>query len=81
MHNSPKSTLRFVLKAGILQKPSKYFSFCDTVFSSWGRSGRIFYLPYCFIPKKKRKKRKEKGTHPWYVNVGGHPIESVSHGL
>jgi hypothetical protein len=28
-----------------------------------------------------RKKRKEKGTPPWYVKVGGHPMESVSHGL
>jgi hypothetical protein len=24
----------------------KYFSFYDTVFSSWGRSGRVCYLPY-----------------------------------
>jgi hypothetical protein len=24
---------------------------------------------------------KKKGTPPWYVKVGGHPIESVSHGL
>jgi hypothetical protein len=29
------------------------------------------------IPKKEKK----KGTPPWYVNVGGHPMESVSHGL
>jgi hypothetical protein len=65
------------------KKPSKHFLFCDTVFSSWGRSGRICYLPYCFIPKKKkkRKKREKKGTPPWYVKVGGHPMESVSHGL
>jgi hypothetical protein len=27
------------------------------------------------------KKGKEKGTPPWYVKVGGHPMESVSHGL
>jgi hypothetical protein len=34
------------------------------------------------IPKRKKKeKRKKKGTPPWYVNVGGHPMESVSHGL
>jgi hypothetical protein len=58
-----------------LKKPSKYFSFCDIVFSSWGRNGRICYLPYFFNPKKK------KGTPPWYVKVGGHPMESVSHGL
>ena len=65
------------------KKSSKYFSFCDTVFSSWGRSGRICYLPYCLIPKRKKKKKKKekKGTPPWNVNVGGHPMESVSHGL
>jgi hypothetical protein len=65
------------------KKPLKYFSFCDTVFISWGRSGRICYLPYYFIPKRKKreKKEKKKGTPPWFVNVGGHPMESVSHGL
>jgi hypothetical protein len=26
-------------------------------------------------------KEKKKGTPPWYVNVGGHPMESISHGL
>jgi hypothetical protein len=26
-------------------------------------------------------KRKKKGIPPWYVKVGGHPTESVSHGL
>jgi hypothetical protein len=62
------------------KKPSKYFSFCDTVFSSWGRSGRICYLPYCLFQKQEKKKEK-KGTPPWYVNVGGHPMDSVSHGL
>jgi hypothetical protein len=25
--------------------------------------------------------KKKKGTPPWYVNIGGHPMESVSHGL
>jgi hypothetical protein len=65
------------------KKPSKYFSFCDTIFSSWVRSGRICYLPYCNLSKKKKKekKEKEKGTPPWYVKVGGHPKDSVSHGL
>jgi hypothetical protein len=43
-------------------------------------------LPYCNLSKnekkeKKGKKRKKKGTPPWYVKVGGHPMESVSHGL
>jgi hypothetical protein len=66
------------------KKPSKYLSFCDTVFSSWGRSGRICYLPYFYISKKKKKmekKKRKKGTPPWYVKVGGHSMESVSHGL
>jgi hypothetical protein len=65
------------------EKLSKYFSFCDTVFSSWGHSGRICYLPCCFIPKNKNKitKEKKKGTPPWYMKVDGHLMESVSHGL
>jgi hypothetical protein len=45
------------------KEPSKYFSFCETVFSSWGRSGRICYLPYCFIPKKKKKKKIKEKRH------------------
>jgi hypothetical protein len=40
----------------------------------------IFHI-VLFQKEKKKKKRKKKGTPPWYVNVGGHPIESVSHGL
>jgi hypothetical protein len=62
------------------KNPSKYFSFCDTVFSSWGRSGRICYLSYCFIPKikKKGKKKRKKGTPPWYVKVGGHPMNRLA---
>jgi hypothetical protein len=42
------------------KKPSKYFSFCDTIFSSWGRSGRICYLPYCLILKRKEKREKKR---------------------
>ena len=67
-----------------LSKTFNYFSFCANVFSSWGCSGRICYLPYCLIPKRKKRKRKKerkKGTPPKNVNVGGHPMESVSHGL
>jgi hypothetical protein len=33
-----------------------------------------------YLKKEKNGKIKEKGT-PWYVKVGGHPMESVSHGL
>jgi hypothetical protein len=40
----------------------------------------IFHI-FLFQKEKKEKKEKKKGTPPWYVNVGGHLIESVSHGL
>jgi hypothetical protein len=39
----------------------------------------IFHIAYS--KKKKKEKKKEKGTPPWKVTVGGHPMESVSHGL
>jgi hypothetical protein len=42
------------------KKPSKYFSFCDNIFSSWGRSGRICYLPSCIISKKIKKGKKKR---------------------
>jgi hypothetical protein len=34
-----------------------------------------------FQKEKKEKKERKKGIPPWYVNVGGHPMESVSHDL
>jgi hypothetical protein len=34
----------------------------------------IFHIVYS------KKEKRKKGTPPWYVNVGGHPMESVSHG-
>jgi hypothetical protein len=40
----------------------------------------IFHI-VLFQKRKKRKKEKKKGTPPWYVKVGGHPMEWVSHGL
>jgi hypothetical protein len=55
-----------------------------TIFSAHGDvvvGFAIFHI-VLFQKEKKRKKRKEKkGTPPWYVNVGGHPMKSVSHGL
>jgi hypothetical protein len=41
----------------------------------------IFHIVLFQKEKEKREKRKKKGISPWYVNVGGHPMESVSHGL
>jgi hypothetical protein len=40
----------------------------------------IFHI-VSFQKEKKRKNKRKKGTPPWYVNVGGHPMESFSHGL
>jgi hypothetical protein len=40
----------------------------------------IFHI-VLFQKKEKKRKRKKKGTPPWYVNVGEHPMESVSHDL
>jgi hypothetical protein len=40
----------------------------------------IFHI-VLFQKRKIGKKEKKKGTPPWYVKVGGHPMESVSHGL
>jgi hypothetical protein len=39
----------------------------------------IFHI--VLFQKEKKKKKKKKGTPPWYMNVGGHPMESVNHGL
>jgi hypothetical protein len=39
----------------------------------------IFHI--VLFQKIKKGKRKEKGTPPWYVKVGGHPMKSVSHCL
>jgi hypothetical protein len=41
----------------------------------------IFHIVIFKKKKKKEKKEKKKGTPPWYVKVGGHQMESVSHGL
>jgi hypothetical protein len=54
-----------------------------TLFSAYGDvvvGFAIFHI-FLFQKEKKKKKRRKKGTPPWYVNVGGHPMESVSHGL
>jgi hypothetical protein len=64
-----------------LQNTSRFV----TLFSAHGDvvvGFAIFHIVLFQKEKKKREKRKKKkGTPPWYVNVGGHPMESVSHGL
>jgi hypothetical protein len=57
-----------------------YFHFV-TLFSAHGDVVVGFAIFHIVLFQKKEKKRKKKGTPPWYVNVGGHPMESVSHGL
>jgi hypothetical protein len=39
----------------------------------------IFHI--VLFQKEKKKQKRKKGTPLWNVNVGGHPMESVSHGL
>jgi hypothetical protein len=50
-----------------------------TLFSAHGDVVVGFAIFHIFLFQNEKKK--EKGTPPWYVNVGGHPMESVSHGL
>jgi hypothetical protein len=52
-----------------------------TLFSAHGDVWSDLLSSVLFIPKRKEKeKKKKKGTPPWYVNVGGHTMKSVSHG-
>jgi hypothetical protein len=73
MHGICKPFQSKIFMCYLSKKPSKYFSFCDIVLSSWGRSGRIFYLPYCFIPKRKKRKKKRHSSmlcEYWWVPDG-----------
>jgi hypothetical protein len=68
-----------------LSKNLKKTSHFVTLFSAHGDvvvGFAIFHI-VSFQKKKwkKEKKKKKKNTPPWYVNIGGHPMESVSHGL
>jgi hypothetical protein len=51
-----------------------------TLFSAQGDVVVRFAIFHIVLFQKEKKKRK-KGTPPWYVNVGGHPMELVSYGL
>jgi hypothetical protein len=52
-----------------------------TLFSAHGDVVDGFAIFHIVLFQKKEEKEKKKGTPPWYVNVGRHPMESVSHGL
>jgi hypothetical protein len=63
-----------------LQNTSHYV----TLFSAHGDvvvRFAIFHIVLFQKEKKKGKKKRKKGTPPWYVKVGGHPMKLVSHGL
>jgi hypothetical protein len=61
------------------QKTLQNTSHFVTLFSAHG-DVMVRFAIFHIVSFQKEKKRK-KGTPPWYVNVGGHPMESVSHGL
>jgi hypothetical protein len=63
-----------------LQNTSRFV----TLFSAYGDvvvGFAIFHIVYSKKKKKRKKRKRKKGTPSWYVNVGGHQMESVSHGL
>jgi hypothetical protein len=64
------------------QKKLQNTSHFVTLFSAHGDvvvGFAIFHI--VLFQKEKKIKKEKKGTPPWYVNIGGHPMESVSHGL
>jgi hypothetical protein len=58
-----------------LQNTSRFV----TLFSTHGDVVVRFAIFHIVLFQK--EKEKKKGTPSWYVNVGGHLMESVSHGL
>jgi hypothetical protein len=60
-----------------LQNTSRFV----TLFSAHGDIVVGFAIFHIVLFQKKRENKNKKGTPLWYVNVGGHPMESVSHGL
>jgi hypothetical protein len=52
-----------------------------TLFLAHGDIVVGFAIFHIVLFQKEKKKENKKGTPPWYVKVGGHPMESVSHGL
>jgi hypothetical protein len=51
------------------------------LFSAHGDVVVGFAIFHIVIFQKKEKNKRKKGTPPWYVKVGGHLKDSVSHGL
>jgi hypothetical protein len=62
-----------------LSKNLQNTSYFVTLFSAHGEVVVGFAIFHIILFQKEKKEKKD--TPPWYVNVGGHPMESVSHGL
>jgi hypothetical protein len=62
-----------------LSKNLKNTSHFVTLFLAHGDVMVRFAICHIVLLQKERKNK--KGTPPWFVKVGGHPMESVSHGL
>jgi hypothetical protein len=58
-----------------LQNTSRFV----TLFSAHGDV--VIGFAIFHIAKFQKEKKRKNSTPPWYVNVGGQPMESVSHGL
>jgi hypothetical protein len=52
-----------------------------TLFLAHGDVVVVFAIFHIVLFQKRKKEKEKKGTPPWYVKVGGHPMESVNHGL
>jgi hypothetical protein len=52
-----------------------------TLFSAHGDIVVGFDIFHIVLFQKRKKQEKKKCTPLWYVKVGGHPMESVSHCL
>jgi hypothetical protein len=67
-----------------LSKTLQNSSHFVTLFSAHGDvvvGFAIFHIVLFQKKSEKKEKKRKKGTPPWYMKVGGHPMESVSHGL
>jgi hypothetical protein len=65
-----------------LSKTLQNTSHFVTLFSAHGDVVVRFAIFHIVLFQKRKKKgKKKKGSPPWYVKVGGHLMESVSHGL
>jgi hypothetical protein len=63
------------------KKTIKILSHFVTLFLAHGDIVVRFAIFHIVTFQKRKKRKIKKALPPWYVKVGGHPMESVSHGL